>query len=289
MAHFVDALANSLPDLAILVISAIAFSLFGGGIALASNWLWFRHWEEHSPYEEKLGDTAHVSLLGFAAFVLALLITNGVSNLSKTEENVRKEALSVHRLSRELDALGPSAHDAKQALGAYRGMSRMTNGRVSPRCRTPSHRWRRRTSMTSGLRFTRFNSEWTRQILLATTLERNWRRSKLFAYHVSRPRQPTFRNLLDHSSLLRRCGIILKWPRGPEALRYAGESDPHGRDWPRGRPGNCAQQSVSRGNEHRPGCHSRRAQALDLHRSTYSRGSQRADTKPSQSAPVRLL
>jgi len=119
MAHFVDALANSLPDLAILVISAIAFSLFGGGIALASNWLWFRHWEEHSPYEEKLGDTAHVSLLGFAAFVLALLITNGVSNLSKTEENVRKEALSVHRLSRELDALGPSAHDAKQALGAY--------------------------------------------------------------------------------------------------------------------------------------------------------------------------
>jgi hypothetical protein len=166
MADLVDTLANSLPDLAILVISAIAFSVLGGGIALASNRLWFRRWAEHSPYEEKLGDTAHVSLLGFAAFVLALLITNGVSNLSKTEENIRKEALSVYRLGRELGALGPSAHDARLTLGAYaRNVA---------------------------------DDEGPRLAALPNTLSRG------------RDSQHS-ENLLDHSSLLRRRGIILKW------------------------------------------------------------------------------
>jgi hypothetical protein len=119
MADLVNRLANSLPDVGILVIAALAFSLVGGGIALATNWLWFKRWPQHSAYEDKLADTAHTSLLGLSAFVLALLITNGVSSLSRTEQIVRQEGVDIYRLGRELDALGPAAHDARQTLAVY--------------------------------------------------------------------------------------------------------------------------------------------------------------------------
>jgi hypothetical protein len=58
-------------------------------------------------------------MLGFSAFVLALLITNGLSTLSETDKAVRAEATTVHRLGQELDALGLSAGAAKQALASY--------------------------------------------------------------------------------------------------------------------------------------------------------------------------
>ena len=48
-------------------------------------------------------------MLGFSAFVLALLITNGLSTLSETDKAVRLEAATAYRLGRELDTLGPSA------------------------------------------------------------------------------------------------------------------------------------------------------------------------------------
>ena len=80
MPSFVDGIANSLSDLAILASSAIAFGLVGGLVALLSNRLWFRRWPQHSVYEDKLGDAAHTSMLGFSAFVLALLITNGLTS-----------------------------------------------------------------------------------------------------------------------------------------------------------------------------------------------------------------
>jgi hypothetical protein len=119
MSDLVNALGNALPDLAILALSAITFALIGTVIAFLSNRLWFRHWPQHSAFEDKLADTAHTSLLGLSAFVLALLITNDVSSLAKTQENVGEEAVNIHRLSRELEALGPSARDAKEALVAY--------------------------------------------------------------------------------------------------------------------------------------------------------------------------
>ncbi|MBV9290716.1 MAG: hypothetical protein JO288_23355 [Hyphomicrobiales bacterium] len=64
MADLVNTLANSLSDAAILAVSAIAFALLGGGIALATNGLWFRRWKQRSAFEDKLADTAHTSLLG---------------------------------------------------------------------------------------------------------------------------------------------------------------------------------------------------------------------------------
>ena len=119
MFDVVNGLANFLPDLAILAVCAIAFAIFGGAIALAVNKLWFRRWPKHSAFEDKLADTAHTSLLGLAAFVLALMMTNGIASLSKTEEVVRQEAVDIYRLGRELDALGSNARDARQALAAY--------------------------------------------------------------------------------------------------------------------------------------------------------------------------
>ena len=119
MSDVVSSLANRLPDLAILAVSAIAFAIFGGGIALAINKLWFQCWPKHSAFEDKLADTAHTSLIGLAALVLALMITNGFASLSKTEEVVRQEGVDIYRLGRELDALGPNARDARQALAAY--------------------------------------------------------------------------------------------------------------------------------------------------------------------------
>jgi Protein of unknown function (DUF4239) len=116
---YVDNIANSLSDPGILAISALTFGLVGGLVAFLANRLWFRRWPKHSPYDDKLGEAAHTSMLGFSAFVLALLITNGLTALSETDKAARLEATTVYRLGRELDALGPSARTAKQALVSY--------------------------------------------------------------------------------------------------------------------------------------------------------------------------
>jgi hypothetical protein len=119
MSNLVDLIGNTLPDLAILAVSALGFAAFGGTVAWLSNRLWFRRWPQHAAYDDKLADTAHSSLLGLSAFVLALMITNGLSSLARTEANVRQEAGLVYRLGRQLDALGPPAAAAKAALVAY--------------------------------------------------------------------------------------------------------------------------------------------------------------------------
>ncbi len=119
MSLLVDWLGNALPDLAILAVSALAFATFGGAVAWLSNRLWFRRWPQHAAYDDKLADTAHSSLLGLSVFVLALMITNGLSSLARTEDSVRQESVSIYRLGRELDALGPQAAPAKAALAAY--------------------------------------------------------------------------------------------------------------------------------------------------------------------------
>ena len=116
---FVDTIANSLSDWVILAISALSFGLLGGLIAFLANRFWFRYWPTHGAYDDKLGEAAHTSMLGFSAFVLALLITNGLSTLSETDKAVRAEATTVYRLGQELDALGLSAGAAKQALASY--------------------------------------------------------------------------------------------------------------------------------------------------------------------------
>ena len=119
MFKVVDSLGNALSDFAILAVTALAFALFGGAVAWLSNRLWFRRWPQHGAFEDKLADTAHASLLGLSAFVLALMITNGLTSLARTEDNVRQEGAAVHRLGRELDRIGAPAGDAAAALAGY--------------------------------------------------------------------------------------------------------------------------------------------------------------------------
>jgi hypothetical protein len=115
----VDHIANSFSDPEILAISALAFGLVGGLVAFLANRLWFRRWSKHGRFDEKLAESAHTSMLGFSAFVLALLITNGLTILAQTDTAVRLEATTIYSLGRELDSLGPSALTAKQALLSY--------------------------------------------------------------------------------------------------------------------------------------------------------------------------
>jgi hypothetical protein len=119
MAYLIDALGNSLPDLAILAVTALSFAVLGGAIAWLSQRFWFRRLPQRGAFDDKLADTAHASLLGLSAFVLALMITNGLTSLARSETNVRQEGVSIHRLDRELDALGPQAGAAKAALASY--------------------------------------------------------------------------------------------------------------------------------------------------------------------------
>ncbi len=189
----VNSLANALPDAAILGVSATLFGLFGGGIALTTNRLWFRHWTYHSAYEDKLADTAHSSLLGFSAFVLALLITNGVSSLSKTDDMVRQEATNIYRLNRELATLGPAANDARQTLAIY---ARNVADDEWPRLATLPNALSplaQKNLTISGASSASFSAGWICQVLLEANLQETWRRSKTCGRRASRPRRPTFR------------------------------------------------------------------------------------------------
>lgn len=107
-------------DLTQLALAAVLLGAIGAIVAYLSNILWFRRWPNRTAQEEKLADTAHTSLLGFAAFVLALAITNVVTNLAKTEDAVRLEGLQVRLLDRELASLEtPAAAQARRALATY--------------------------------------------------------------------------------------------------------------------------------------------------------------------------
>jgi hypothetical protein len=119
MISLINNIDISASDGVILLSTSVLFGVVGGFIAWLASRYWFRRWTTRSAQEDKLADTAHTSLLGFSAFVLALAITNVCSNLSKTEEAVRLEAMEIRRLDRELGALGPSAAPARQALAAY--------------------------------------------------------------------------------------------------------------------------------------------------------------------------
>ena len=114
-----DRIANSSSDLTILAISALLFAVIGGVIAYLAHKFLFRYWPTDSDYDDKLAEGAHTSMLGFAAFVLALLISNGLSNLSASDKDVRAEATTIYRLGRELEAIGPEAGAAKDALASY--------------------------------------------------------------------------------------------------------------------------------------------------------------------------
>ena len=107
------------PDLLIPVAAALVFGLACGRVAYLSHRFWFHLWSNHSSDDDKLMDTMHTSLLGFAALVLALAITGVSSNLSTAEGDARQDSLDLYQLRREFSGLGASGEDGNRALAAY--------------------------------------------------------------------------------------------------------------------------------------------------------------------------
>ena len=118
MAALVDLLGNSLPDAAILAVSASFLSVRRRGRvarepdvvpALARSQPVRRQARRHRPFRPA------------GAFGLHSRPDDHQRGLSltKTEDNARQEGVSIYRLGRELDALGPAAGPAKAALAAY--------------------------------------------------------------------------------------------------------------------------------------------------------------------------
>lgn len=117
-----DAIYNAtltLPDFVILTLAAVVFGALGGLISLFSYKLWFQRWARHSDFEDTLAETAHDSFIAIIAFVLALSIASEFDNYSKAKDLVRREALEISRLERQLGAIGPLGENGLRALSAY--------------------------------------------------------------------------------------------------------------------------------------------------------------------------
>ena len=117
-----DAIYNAtlvLPDFVILALAAVVFGAIGGLISLFSYKLWFQHWSRHSGFEDTLAETAHDSFIAIIAFVLALSIASEFDNYSQAKDLVRREALEIARIERQLVALGPAGENGLSALRAY--------------------------------------------------------------------------------------------------------------------------------------------------------------------------
>lgn len=117
-----DAIYNAtlaLPDFVILTTAAAVFGAVGGLISYFSYKLWFQRWARHSDFEDTLAETAHDSFIAIIAFVLALSIASEFDNYSQAKDLVRREALEIARIERQLIALGPAGEEARRALAAY--------------------------------------------------------------------------------------------------------------------------------------------------------------------------
>ncbi|MBS0518401.1 MAG: DUF4239 domain-containing protein [Proteobacteria bacterium] len=119
MAYLIGALAERFNDFAILAIAAAVFGTGGALVSFAAHRIWFTRWPVRGEEDKKIADTVQTSLLGFSAFVLALAVTNVLSNLSQVGEAARLEASDIAGLDRELGALGERATAARQALADY--------------------------------------------------------------------------------------------------------------------------------------------------------------------------
>ncbi|SJZ54219.1 Protein of unknown function [Enhydrobacter aerosaccus] len=119
MAYLIAALAQHLNDFAILAIAAMVFGAGGVFLSYVAHHVWFNRWPVRGEEDKKVADTVQTSLLGFSAFVLALAVTNVLSNLSQVGEAAYLEAGDIASLDRELGALGNQATTARQALADY--------------------------------------------------------------------------------------------------------------------------------------------------------------------------
>jgi hypothetical protein len=107
-------------DPAILAGGAIGFALLALVVAIVSRALLFSRSDSGLEAHSKLAEVVHNSLLAFAVFVLALVLSEVRSNLGKADDAALREASTVTRLGRELRNIGgPEAEAAAARLKDY--------------------------------------------------------------------------------------------------------------------------------------------------------------------------
>ncbi|MET0605228.1 MAG: hypothetical protein ABWZ80_02120 [Beijerinckiaceae bacterium] len=118
MTSLIDRIAF-LPDLAILALGAAFVAALALGVAWVAHRFWFADRLPLTDAHVKIADLVHGSLLAFTVFVLALALTDVRANLGRADDAALREASTIARLDRELEALGPEAATARQKLKSY--------------------------------------------------------------------------------------------------------------------------------------------------------------------------
>lgn len=108
------------PDGGILVAGAVTTSVLAIAIAFLSRHVFFPADSEALAVHGKLAEIVHSSLLAFAVFVLALVLSDARANMSKADDAVMREASALERLDWELEQIGTlDATDVRKQLRTY--------------------------------------------------------------------------------------------------------------------------------------------------------------------------
>jgi hypothetical protein len=116
---FMD-LVGHYPDGLILLIGAATTAVIAIVLAAVSRALFFATGSDRLGAHAKLAEIVHSSLLAFAVFVLALVLSDARSNMSKADDAVLREAATLERLDWELELIGgDAAAAARKQLREY--------------------------------------------------------------------------------------------------------------------------------------------------------------------------
>jgi hypothetical protein len=108
------------PDGLILLAGASTTAATSVAVALLARRTLFLPAQERISEHAKLADIVHSSLLAFAVFVLALVLTDVRANMGKADDTVLREASTLSRLDRELELIGgPAATAERERLRDY--------------------------------------------------------------------------------------------------------------------------------------------------------------------------
>lgn len=99
-------LVGHLPDSLILLIGAATTAVVAIALAGLSRVAFFASGGDKLASHAKLAEIVHSSLLAFAVFVLALVLSDARVNMSKADDAVLREAATLERLDWELELIG---------------------------------------------------------------------------------------------------------------------------------------------------------------------------------------
>jgi hypothetical protein len=113
-------LVGHLPDGVILLVGAASTAAVSVVVAIVARRLFFSPGNEKLTDHAKLAEIVHNSLLAFAVFVLALVLSDVRANMGRAEDAVLREASTLARLDRELALIGGEAANVeRQRLRDY--------------------------------------------------------------------------------------------------------------------------------------------------------------------------